>query len=276
MRTRGRLALCMLCLSLVSARLPAMDFDHEHAAFSALLRRHVVVLPGEHASRVDYRGLAVEHDALNRYLQTLSGVSRAAFERFSRPQQMAFLINAYNGYTLALVLRHYPVDSIKDIGDWFSSPWKQTFIHLLDEDVSLDHIEHTWLREPGRYDDLRVHFAVNCASVGCPMLREEAYVPDRLDAQLEAQTQRFLGDRSRNGVVDGRLRVSPIFKWYVEDWQRGARGIAGTLPVTRSVNDFLARYAERLADGAPERAAIAAGRLALIASAYDWALNDAR
>lgn len=274
MMARVRLTLCVLCLSLVSARSPAMDFDHSHEAFSALLRRHVLVLSGDHASQVDYRGLAVERDALTRYLQTLSGVTRAAFEQFSRPQQMAFLINAYNGYTLALVLQHYPVDSIKDIGGWFSSPWKQAFIHLLDEDVSLDRIEHEWLRAPGRYGDPRAHFALNCASVGCPMLREEAYVAERLDAQLEAQTRRFLGDRTRNGVVDGRLRVSPIFKWYAKDWQRGARGIAGTLPATRSVTDFLARYAEILASSSAERAAIAAGRLAQIDGEYDWRLND--
>lgn len=268
-----RPTLCVFCLSLISALSPAMDFDHSHAAFSALLRRHVVVLSGDHASQVDYRGLAVERDALTRYLQTLSGVTRAAFEQFSRPQQMAFLINAYNGYTLALVLQHYPVNSIKDVGGWFWGPWKKSFIHLLDEDVSLDHIENAWLRAPGRYGDPRVHFALNCASVGCPMLREEAYAAERLDAQFEAQTRRFLGDHSRNGVVDGRLRVSPVFKWYVEDWQRGDRGIAGTLPETRSVKDFLGHYAELLASSASERAAIAAGRLDIVYSGYDWALN---
>jgi hypothetical protein len=121
--------------------------------------------------------------------------------------------------------------------------------------VSLDDIEHRMLRERGVYDDPRVHFAVNCASVGCPMLREEAYVGERLDAQLDQQAQRFMADRTRNrwSARRGRLELSRIFDWYGVDFRLGHRGIA-------SLAGFAARYAELLADAPADRERIRGGR----------------
>ena len=137
--------------------------------------------------------------------------------------------------------------------------------------MSLDGIEHDMLRARGRYDDPRVHFAVNCASVGCPMLREEAFVAERLDAQLDGQTQRFLADRSRNrwNPSTGKLEVSRIFDWYGDDFKLGHRGIA-SLPA------FLARYADRLADSAADRERIASLNAPISFLDYDWRLNDAK
>ena len=102
----------------------------------------------------------------------------------------------------------------------FGSPWKEKFFTLLGREAHLDQIEHEMLRKPGVYDEPRVHYAVNCASIGCPMLREEAFVAARLEAQLEEQARRFLSDRTRNrfNPATGKLEVSEIFKWFKEDW----------------------------------------------------------
>jgi hypothetical protein len=131
------------------------------------------------------------------------------------------------------------------------------------------------LRKPGAYDEPRVHFALNCASVGCPMLREEAYMGERLAAQLEEQTRRFLSDRSRNRYdpAGARLEVSRIFDWYKADWTSGYRGYDGGTPPVTSREQFFARYAELLADGPAGRKAIADRMRRSASLEYDWALN---
>ena len=183
---------------------------------------------------------------------------------------MAFLINAYNAFTVELVLTRYPkLASIKELGGFLQSPWQQKFVPLLGETVSLDGIEHQMLRARGRYDDPRIHFAVNCASIGCPSLREEAYVAERLDAQLDEQARRFMSDRSRNrwSVAAQKLELSKIFDWYGEDFQLGHRGIG-------SVKAFCAGFANELADAPADRERIRSQRVAVSHLAYDWALND--
>ena len=250
----------------------AQTFDHRHAAWATLLKKHVVLLDGGKASQLRYAGMAADSAALKAYLATLTAVSSAEFDGFSKPQQQAFLINAYNAFTVDLVLTRYPkLASIKELGSLLQSPWKQKFVPLLGTTTSLDGIEHEMLRARGRYDDPRVHFAVNCASIGCPMLREEAFVAERLDAQLDEQAQRFLSDRTRNrwSPATGKLEVSKIFDWYGEDFKLGHRGIA-SLPA------FLARYADRLADAPADRERIAAQKVPLSFLDYDWRLNDAR
>jgi hypothetical protein len=254
-----------------AARAQAPAFDHGHAAWTALLRRHVVVLRGGQASQVRYDGFAGERAALKAYLDSLSGVGAAAFGAWSRAQQMAFLVNAYNAFTVELILTRWPrLESIKDLGSLFQSPWKPKWVPLLGGQVSLDDIEHEMLRQRGRFDDPRVHFGVNCASIGCPALREEAFVAERLDAQLDEQALRFLSDRTRNryNAPRGRLEVSKIFDWFGEDFRLGHRGIA-SLPA------FLARYAEVLADAPAERERVRAQQAPVAFLEYDWKLNAA-
>ena len=250
----------------------AQTFDHGHAAWSALLRRHVRLLDGGRASQLRYAGMAAERAALKAWLATLSAVPRPAFDGWARGQQMAFLINAYNGFTVELVLSRYPnLKSIKDLGSFLSSPWKPKWIPLLGETLSLDNIEHDMLRAPGRYSDPRIHFAVNCASIGCPMLREEAFVAERLDAQLDEQARRFMGDRSRNrfSPASRRLELSKIFDWYGGDFNQSQHGIT-------SLAQFCASQAEQLADLPADRDAVRAQKLGIDFLDYDWALNDAR
>jgi len=251
---------------------PTQAFDHRHTAWTSLLKKHVVLLDAGKASQLRYAGMASDGAALKGYLAALSAVSAMQFDAFAKAQQQAFLINAYNAFTVELVLTRYPkLESIKDLGSLLQSPWKQKFVPLLGATASLDGIEHDMLRARGRYDEPRVHFAVNCAAVGCPMLREEAFVAERLDAQLEDQTQRFLSDRGRNrwNPATGKLEVSKIFDWYGEDFKLGYRGIA-SLPA------FLARYAERLADVPADRERIAAQKAPVSFLNYDWLLNDAK
>ena len=251
---------------------PAQSFDHSHAAWTALLVRHVRLLDGGKASRLDYAAMANDRTALQAYTDTLSGVGAKAFAGFSKPQQMAFLINAYNAFTVELILTQYPkLQSIKDLGSLFQSPWKKEFVPLLGRTMSLDQIEHENLRAKGRYDDPRIHFAVNCASVGCPMLREEAYVATRLDAQLDEQALRFMSDRSRNryDAAAGKLEVSKIFDWYGADFKQGFKGID-------SLTGFFARYAVQLADAVPAQQRVKTGQAPVDFLEYDWKLNDVR
>lgn len=253
----------------------AQSFDHSHTAFSSLLKKHVVVIDGGKASKVKYAELKKDQPQLKTYLDSLSKVTEAEFNTWSKPQQMAFLINAYNGFTLELILRNYPVKSIKDIGGVFDNRWKRKFFKLLGQDAFLDKIEHETLRKPGAYNEVRVHYAVNCASIGCPPLREEAFVADRLDKQLEEQAVRFLSDRTRNRYANGKLEVSMIFNWFKEDWASGYMGFDDKTPAIKSREEYFARYAKQLADSPADQQKIFDGKTPLANLDYDWSLNGA-
>ncbi|MCM2328435.1 MAG: DUF547 domain-containing protein [Lysobacter sp.] len=257
----------------------AHAFDHSHAAWDALVKRHVKLVDGGKASQVRYADFARDRAALKAYLAEVSRVGEAEFGGWPKAQQMAFLINAYNAWTVELILTKYPdLKSIRDLGNIvFNSPWKKKFFTLLGRESYLDQVEHEILRKPGAYDEPRVHYAVNCASVGCPMLREEAFVAARLDAQLEEQARRFISDRTRNrfNPRTGKLEVSEIFKWFKEDWTSGYRGIGGGPPAT-SREQYFARYADLLADSPADRRLVAEAKAPIAHLDYDWSLNDAR
>ena len=248
------------------------QFDHEHKVWTALLKKHVVLIDGGKASQVRYSGMQQDHAQLKAYLESLSKVSEPEFKNWTRPRQLAFLINAYNAFMIEKILTRYPdIRSVWDFGKIFGNPFKDRFFTLFGREFSLDMIEHDAIRARDVYDDPRTHFAVNCASVGCPMLREEAYVAERLDSQLEEQTRRFLADRTRNrfGSAGNALEVSEIFKWYSVDFTSGLKGL-------RSREQFFARYADLLAND-PERRQIIRERKAEIRHMeYDWALNDTK
>jgi hypothetical protein len=226
-------------------------FDHQPRRLDGPAAQACALLRGGQATQVHYAGLAADRAALKAYLDSLSAVPAAVFAAWPKAERQAFLINAYNAFTVELILtRHPDLKSIKDLGSLLSSPWKPKWIALLGTKVSLDDIEHAMLRKRGDYDDPRVHFAVNCASIGCPALREEAFTAARMDAQLDEQTLRFMSDRTRNrfNAQRGRLELSKIFDWYGEDFRLGHRGIA-SLPA------FAARFADQLADAPADRAA---------------------
>lgn len=260
-----RVALLAFLLFIATPGLAQFD----HGTWDGLLARHVVVLHGGVATRLDYGGVARDRALLDAYLESLAGVEREAFYGWPSPERLAFLINAYNAWTVALVLtRHPDLDSIRDLGSLLRSPWSRDFIPLFGATVSLDHIEHDLIRGPGGFGEPRIHFAVNCASVGCPALRPQAYVGHRLEEQIEEATVLFLSDRERNRL-DGRiLRVSEIFDWYAEDFEAGWRGTDG-------VAGFLARYGAALGLDETDAGALRSGAMRIRFLDYDWSLNDA-
>jgi hypothetical protein len=264
--------LSFLAASLLALALPASAFDHTYAGWDALLKAHVRYVDGGRASRVDYAGMQRDAAKLAALLEEDRKVTRVEFDGWTKPQQEAFLLNAYNAFTVKKILTRYPdIKSIRDFGTVFGNPWKDKFFTLFGEPATLDMIEQDLLRKPGAYDEPRIHFALVCASIGCPMLRNEAFTADRLDDQLEEGIRRFLSDRTRNryDAGKGKLEVSRIFDWYGQDFEKGNHGYT-------SVKATLARYADLLADKPEDRAAVQAQRADVAFLDYDWSLNDAK
>ncbi|MFT7245030.1 MAG: transcription elongation factor GreA-like protein [Candidatus Azotimanducaceae bacterium] len=236
----------------ITAEVSAEMFDHQHSTFTKVLSE-VVVVDG-HQSRVDYPKLISQRVELHQYLASLSSVSRSEFDEFSPDQQLAYLINTYNAYQLRQVIDHYPLDSIKDVGSFFSSPWSKKFFRLFDEPTSLDIVEHQLIRQ--LFNEPRIHFAVNCASISCPPIMPQAFVASHLDAQLDAATINFLSDRQANYLQGSTLYLSKIFDWYEEDFGG-------------SVVAFVTGYRPELLQGLTQES----GALKVAYSPYNWDLN---
>ena len=214
--------------------------------------------------------MKTDHAKLTAYLTALGKIDKQTFEQWPAPQQLSFLINAYNAWTVELILTAYPdIKSIKDLGSFFSSPWSKKFIPLLGETRSLDNIEHKLIRGDNKYGDPRIHFAVNCASIGCPALREEAYSADKLEQQLTEQTIRFLSDKSRNRFTKDTMELSAIFKWYGDDFTLGFRG-------SRSLSAFILLYQKALNLTLVQQAQLQSQDMDIDFLNYDWLLNAAR
>jgi Protein of unknown function, DUF547 len=263
-----QIAITVIAISVVSPQAPAA-FDHSHTGWNELLGRHVNWVKQGTASVVDYAGFMQDRHALDSYLASLSAVGEGEFRQWPRDRRLAFLINAYNAFTVSLILTRYPeLNSIKDLGSLFKSPWKKRFFTLLGKKRHLDEIEHGMIREPGRYDDPRIHAAVNCAAIGCPALRPEAYRGDALDAQLEDNLRRFLSDKSRNrfNAQTRTIEAGKIFDWYESDFTKGDRGFT-------SLKQFFSRYAHVLAQNPDHRAIIRDQRAKIDFVPYDWKLN---
>ncbi|MEQ1440069.1 DUF547 domain-containing protein [Fontimonas sp. SYSU GA230001] len=242
----------------------ASALDHRYDSYGRLLGQHVHWVASGHASVVDYDGLRRDRAALTATLADFSKVTQSEFDGWTRARQMAFLINAYNGFTLDLILSKYPdLKSIRDLGSLLRSPWKQPFFQLLGDTRTLDWVEHDTLRP--RYRDPRVHFAVNCASIGCPALRPEPYTAGQLDAQLDDQQRRFLSDRTRNryNAADGALYLSQIFRWYGDDFAGNGQ----------TLQDWLSSQATLLADSDADRQKLRSGTFRIEHLSYDWMLN---
>lgn len=247
--------------SIVSILLPTLlgvapradAFDRSHLLFAHVLTSHV------RSGLVDYGSIKADPKDLDAYLAALSAVGRAELERWSKADQLAFLINLYNAHTLQLIVNDYPVKSIKDIGSFIRGPWDQPVVQLFGERITLNTLEHEILRK--KYHDPRIHFAVVCAALGCPPLRSEPYVGMRLDQQLDDQARIFLATPEKNRLdrVERVLYLSPIFKWYESDFMAEAG----------SVLAFVKRY---LPPAAAREAA--SGRYAVRYTDYDWSLND--
>lgn len=248
------LASCTLMLGTVFADngTPA-PFDHSHAAYSNVLQKHVV------NGIVDYSALLKDRARLDAYIQTMAAVRLQEFQRWGNEEQLAYLINLYNAETLQLIVDNYPVDSIRDIGGFFTKPWDLKVVSLFGKTVTLNTIEHGILRK--NYQEPRVHFALVCAARGCPPLRNEAYVPDALYQQLDEQARVFFGtpEKNRVEIADKTVYLSPVLKWYGDDF--GA--------TSRRMLDYVSHYFP--ADAA---AALRTQEFSIEYTHYDWDLND--
>ena len=236
-----------------SGSLSASDFDHTHAVFGKVLRTFV------EDGRVDYTGLKKNPADLKVYLGQLASITETEFRKWSEPEQIAFLSNLYNAATLQLIVDHYPVKSIRDIGGRWKGPWKQEVVSLFGEKVTLDHVEHDLLRKD--YKEPRVHFALVCAARSCPPLRGAPYTPGRLDEQLEDQGRIFLNTPSKNRLdLEHRTAyLSKIFDWFHGDFEGHSGSV---LAFVRPY--FSEETSKKLEDGT--------FRVEYLD--YDWALND--
>ncbi len=221
----------------------------DNRIWAELLSRHV------RSGFVDYRGFKADEGKLDGYLKVLEAADP---DEMGERKQMAFYINLYNAWTVKLILGGYPgVTSIKELGTVFKSPWKKKIVRVKGAVVTLDHVEHDILRP--RFRDPRVHFAVNCASRGCPPLRPEPYAGPLLDRQLEDAAAGFLNDSRHNRLSGGILHVSRIFKWFRGDFDNDIVG-------------FFRKYArgelKEGLDGKP-------GTVGVKYLDYDWSLNGA-
>jgi hypothetical protein len=229
----------------------------DHAAWTRFLGRYVA--PGaDGIHRVRYRAVGPEdRRALGAYLDALAATP---VSRLRRAEQLAYWVNLYNALTVRVVLDHYPVSSIRDIsispGLLSRGPWGRALVTVEGEPIRLDDVEHRILRP--LWKDPRVHYALNCASLGCPNLMREAFTAENAEALLEAGARAYVNHPRGVSLGDGRLVVSSLYVWFGEDFG----GEAGVL-------DHLRRYA------APELAARLAAVREIDDHAYDWSLNDA-
>jgi len=219
----------------------------DHEPYGVLLKAHV------RNGVVDYKGLKSREAELDRYLDMLASVNSTTL---SRDERFAFFINAYNAWTLKLILSGYPgIESIKDLGSIFKSPWKKKISRIDGERVTLDHIEHDILRPT--FKDPRVHFAINCAAFSCPPLQSDPFLGATLDEQLDRATRSFINNPERNYLKGHILYVSRIFKWFGEDFNDDIVG-------------FFMRYAR--AD-LKEQLEKQKGGIKVKYLPYDWSLN---
>jgi hypothetical protein len=245
-------AFFLFCICTITTTINAID--HSHEEFSEILKKYTS------NGFVDYKRLKEEPSRLKAYLASLSTVSEDQFGSFTTQEQIAFLINLYNSATLQLIIDHYPIKTIRDIG-WFwfyKGPWHQDFIFLFGELTNLNHIEHELLRR--NYTEPRIHFALVCAAQSCPQLRHEPYTAEKLDKQLNEQAFRFLNNSGKNFIEYKKkvIFLSYIFSWFEEDFTKEA--------------DSLKSYVTPFLDYEGNKDELKEYRVKFLK--YNWKLND--
>ena len=237
--------LCFIITGIITGTRAAQEMNNR--IYAGLLGKYV------RNGLVDYQGFKNEEAKLDQYLKILEEIDT---KELSRDEQFAFYINAYNAWTIKLILTGYPgVKSIKDLGSFFSSPWKKKICRIDGKVISLDRIEHGILRP--RFKDPRVHFAINCAARGCPPLRSDPYEGAILDRQLNEMAAAFINDPSRNRLEGNTLYLSKIFDWFEEDF-------------SGDVMEFILKYVKGgLKNGLESNK----GDIEIKYLDYDWSLN---
>ncbi len=238
---RVRLIIFGVLLSTIS-EIAQSQVSHER--WTVFLKAHVSA-----DGNVNYKKTLHDKTELDDYLKSIS--DNPPGKHWTANERKAYWINAYNAFTIKLIIQNYPVESIKDIGGLFKSPWDIDFITIGGEAYTLNHIEHDILRK--EFNDARIHFAIVCASRSCPNLRNEAFEASRLDQQLDEAASAFVNNLSKNRIASDKIEISKIFDWFEKDFT--ANG---------SVIDFLNKYSRVRID-----------RSASVSySSYDWDLNE--
>jgi hypothetical protein len=176
----------------------------DHGIWNDFLKTHV-----SSSGNVNYKSIQNSSKDLETYIATLQ--ESTPTENWSRQEKLAYWINAYNALTIDLIIRNYPINSIKDI----KRPWDQRIWQFGETPYSLNEIEHRILRT---MNEPRIHFAIVCASVSCPKLQNEAFNAEKLEVQLNKATQAFLNDASKNKISTNSLELSKIFRWFAKDF----------------------------------------------------------
>jgi hypothetical protein len=239
---------CLLCglSNPVAHGISEMTVDN--SLFADLLAKYVK------KGDVDYQGFKTDEKKLDQYLAVLETVNS---KKLSRNEQFAFYINAYNAWTIKLILSGYPgVQSIKDLGTIFKSPWKKKICRIDGDVITLDDIEHKIIRPT--FKDPRVHFAINCAALSCPPLISQPYLGSTLDLQLDDSTRAFVNDPKSNYFISNALHVSKIFKWFSEDFNNDIIG-------------FFLKYAK---DDFKKELESKRKEIKIKYLHYDWSLNE--
>jgi hypothetical protein len=260
------LALAMSLLMCGSA--VAAPFDHEYRDYAQLLAQHV------ESGRVDYAAIKAEPAALQRHLAAITRVDAATLTTFTRDQQLAFWLNAYNSLVIQSIVDAYPIKrgSLVGLGFPANSIWQipRAFsgrrFRIAGRQLSLDDIEHEIIR-PG-FREPRIHMALVCAARGCPPLRSQPYTSNTLEQMLADATRRFVADPAHGVRWDSsrnELWVSSIFKWFKEDF-----AVLGGGDTSAGIREFIARNASDRRMAAEVRTR--APRLRYLD--YDWTLND--
>lgn len=252
MHLRFTLSLGLVAFFVLTA--PAAEsFDQRHARFGRVLTTFVK------DGLVDYAKLKAAPGELDAYLREVAAVPAAEFARWAEADRLALLINLYNAQTLRLIINHYPLKSIRDIGTLPGAAWREPIVRQGGQLMTLDHLENKIIRVD--YREPRIHFALVCAAVSCPPLRSEPYIGARLNTQLDEQTRVFLAtaEQNRFDANDGTLHLSPIFKWYEQDFTTPAGSLAA--------------YVKPFLPGAQRSALTDPAKVKVKFTDYDWALN---
>lgn len=193
--------LLLLTFTLIIGFANAQQFDH--STWNAVLNKYVST-----KGDVNYKAIKSNSTKLNAYLEQLTNAKPS--KTWSKEETLAFYINAYNAFTVKLIIDNYPTKSIKDI----KKPWDEKFISIDGKKLSLNNIEHDILR---KLDEPRIHFAINCASISCPKLLNQAFTPNNLEAQLEQVTKAFINS-SENTITEKKIEISKLFSWFKSDF----------------------------------------------------------
>jgi hypothetical protein len=200
-----------------------------HEPWNDLLQKYV-----SDKGNVNYKGILSEKAKLEGYLKIIS--ENSPTDEWSENQKLAYWINAYNGFAVKLIIDNYPLKSIQDLHPTIKIPgistvWKKEFFKINGEDFSLHQIEHKILRK--NFEEPRIHFAINCASVSCPRLRNEAYTAEKVQAQMAEQASAFVNDKTKNRITASKVEISKIFNWFEGDFEENG-----------TVIDFLNKYSK--------------------------------